>query len=127
MEQKAEILERLADCMIENDIEPEELISELVEVRKLPVSRRAALGLGLGALALGAGAGNALAGDVSTGSVASQTVQAAQITGTDNSEIIDLSNNYADLSNKGFFVLPQTSGSSPGGIVAGGLWWDTSV
>ena len=127
MEQKAEILERLADCMIENDIEPEELISELVEVRKLPVSRRAALGLGLGALALGAGAGNALAGDVSTGSVASQTVQAAQITGTDNSEIIDLSNNYADLSNKGFFVLAQTAGSSPAGVVAGSLWWDTSV
>ena len=128
MEDKNDILERLASSMIEHNIEPEELINEIVEVRKLPLTRRAALGLGLGAAALGMGAGSVLAGDVSSGSVASETVQAAKITGTDNSEIIDLSNNYADFSDNGFFVLPQTAGSVPSpAAVAGSLWWYTSV
>ena len=127
MEEKNDILERLASSMIEHNIEPEELINEIVEVRRLPLTRRAALGLGLGATAIGIGAGSVLAGDVSTGAVASQTVQAAQINGADNSEIIDLVNNYADFSNKEFFVLPKIASGTPAGIVAGGLFWDESV
>ena len=127
MEEKNDILERLASSMIEHNIEPEELINEIVEVRRLPLTRRAALGLGLGATAIGIGAGSVLAGDVSTGSGASPTVQAAQINGADNSEIIDLVNNYADFSNKEFFVLPKIASGTPAGIVAGGLFWDESV
>ena len=128
MDDNNEILERLASSMIEHNIEPEDLIHEIVEVRKLPLTRRAALGLGLGATALGMGAGSVLAGDVSSGSVASNKGQFATISGTDDLvDVIDLSANVADFSGAGFFVLPQTSGSSPGGIVAGGLWWDTSV
>tara|TARA_R110002020_G_scaffold27495_7_gene88649 strand:+ start:154 stop:537 length:384 start_codon:yes stop_codon:yes gene_type:complete len=127
MDDNNEILERLASSMIEHNIEPEDLIHEIVEVRKLPLTRRAALGLGLGATALGMGAGSVLAGDVSSGSVASAEGQFATISGTDGSDIVDLSNNYCDLSNKGFFVLAQTAGSSPAGVVAGSLWWDTTV
>ena len=128
MEENSDILERLASSMIEHNIKPEELVHEMVQVRKLPLTRRAALGLGLGAAALGMGAGSVLAGDVSSGSVASNKGQFATISGTSNLvDVIDLSADVADFSGAGFFVLPQTSGSSPGGIVAGGLWWDTSV
>lgn len=127
MESKSDILERLASSMIEHNIQPEELIHEMVQVRKLPLTRRAALGLGLGAAALGIGAGSVLAGDTTSGQVSANTIQIETIEGPGSSTIVDLSANVADFSDKGFFVLPATSGASPVGIVAGGLWWDTSV
>jgi len=125
---KTEILEELAAAMLKYDIKPDDLINELVEVRKIPLSRRAALGLGLGAAALSFGAGSALAGSVATGTVASAEGQFAKLSGTDGTEIQDMSQNYLDLSNKGFFKLPEHLGpSAPGSIVAGSLYWDTSV
>ena len=127
MQENSDILERLASSMIENNIEPEELIREIVQVRKLPLTRRAALGLGLGAAAIGMGAGTVLAGDVSSGSVASAEGQFATISGTSGTTVIDLSQNVADFSDKEFFVLPKIASGTPGSVVAGSLWWDESV
>jgi len=121
------ILKRLESLMVEHDIQPEELIN-LLRPEKIPISRRNALRAGLVVAGVAALSGSAQAsGDVSSGQIATQITQTASLRGTDDSEIADLSGNYLDLSPKGFFTLPQTSGSSPAGVVAGSLWWDTSV
>ena len=125
MEETSDILERLASSMIENNIEPEELIREIVQVRKLPLTRRAALGLGLGAAAIGMGAGTVLAGDVSSGSVASAEGQFATISGTSGSTVIDLSSNIPDFQNINRMVLPLYAGTNPSTVV-GDFYYDTT-
>tara|TARA_R110002020_G_C16209845_1_gene766906 strand:+ start:48 stop:431 length:384 start_codon:yes stop_codon:yes gene_type:complete len=127
MEEKNDILERLASSMIEHNIEPEELINEIVEVRRLPLTRRAALGLGLGATAIGIGAGSVLAGDTTSGQISANTIQTELIEGPGSSTIVDFSANVADFSDQEFFVLPKIASGTPAGIVAGGLFWDESV
>ena len=121
------ILKRLESLMVEHDIQPEEVIN-LLRPEKIPISRRNALRGGLALAGIAALSGSAQgSGDVSSGQIASQEGQFATISGTDGSDVIQLNNNYCDLSNKGFFVLAQTAGSSPAGVVAGSLWWDTTV
>ena len=127
MSEKTEtILNKLATIMVENNIEPEEILS-LLRPEKFPVSKRNAIRgiVGLGAISLLSG--SAMAGDVSSGQIATQITQTASLRGTDDSEIADLSSNYFDLSPKGFFVLPVTSGSSPAGVQPYSLWFDSSV
>tara|TARA_R100000655_G_scaffold40614_1_gene76416 strand:- start:312 stop:719 length:408 start_codon:yes stop_codon:yes gene_type:complete len=121
------ILKRLESLMVEHDIQPEELIN-LLRPEKIPISRRNALRGGLAIAGIAALSGSAQgSGDVSSGQIASQITQTASLRGTDDSEIADLSGNYLDLSPKGFFVLPVTSGSSPAGVQPYSLWFDSSV
>tara|TARA_R110000824_G_scaffold345524_3_gene532196 strand:- start:253 stop:636 length:384 start_codon:yes stop_codon:yes gene_type:complete len=127
MSEKTEtILNKLATIMVENNIEPEEILS-LLRPEKFPVSKRNAIRgiVGLGAISLISG--SAMAGDVSSGQIATQITQTASLRGTDDSEIADLSSNYLDLSPKGFFKMAETAGGSPAGVVAGSIWWDTTI
>ena len=121
------VLKRLEVLMVEHDIQPEEVIN-LLRPGQIHISKRTALRAGL-ATVVGVAAFSSIAnaGDVSSGQIATQITQTASLRGTDDSEIADLSNNYLDLSSKGFFVLPVTSGSSPAGVVSGSLWFDSSV
>ena len=121
------ILKRLESLMVEHDIQPEELIN-LLRPEKIPISRRNALRGGLALAGIAALSGSAQAsGDVSSGAIASQEGQFANLSGTDGSTVIDLSSNVADFSDKEFFILPKIASGTPAGIVAGGLFWDESV